>query len=576
MSEAKRRASGTGSVQQLPSGSWRVRIRLSDGTRRSATVAASCREDAQRIVDAMVYELAHVESSVSAGPPTLRALSARFLDEREISKAAQAHERSVWRQHVLDPAIDWADSPITSITRADCVAWLTYLEGKKALKPAAWKKGGRSEQYNRALSRQTRVHCRNALRTFFEWALAKGFVRENPATDLPVRALRDQVETDEKWTYLSAKEIELVASCKAMPDETRDLFLFAIYTGMRQGELWALRWRNVFLDDEQPRVEVRRSHNRATKSRKMRPFPLLACAVEILQRQRARASHEPDDLVWPDHNGHQREEKTDAGWADRAGAKGARVPGWKTLAGITRRVRFHDLRHTCASHLVMGTWGRAWSLKEVSEFIGHADTAMTERYAHLSPEHLHRAAAETRIAAPPVVADAPTTTTPEPVAQQVLPGPEAANRVVAQLVSHDPKRDRDTPPESASPNLSQPLETTAERATGFEPATASLGTLQDFEFFRELAERLSHACPAEQAARDFLRALADDAPDAEQRLASLVGAAILQLVREHGADERLRLLLLVLEGGPFRWRRAIELASLVARPELGRAQERAR
>jgi integrase len=57
-------------------------------------------------------------------------------------------------------------------------------------------------------------------------------------------------------------------------------------------------------------------------------------------------------------------------------------------AGISRRVRWHDLRHSFASSLVAGLWGRPWRLEEVCKVMGHSSITVTERYAHLADDAL--------------------------------------------------------------------------------------------------------------------------------------------------------------------------------------------
>ena len=59
-------------------------------------------------------------------------------------------------------------------------------------------------------------------------------------------------------------------------------------------------------------------------------------------------------------------------------------------------IRWHDLRHTCASWMVSG-WigGRRWGLEEVQALLGHAEHKMTERSAHLAQSALEKAALET-------------------------------------------------------------------------------------------------------------------------------------------------------------------------------------
>lgn len=74
----------------------------------------------------------------------------------------------------------------------------------------------------------------------------------------------------------------------------------------------------------------------------------------------------------------------------------AQWPTWRRRCGLRRELVFHSLRHTCASHLVMGTWGRAWRLEEIAQVLGHKDVQSTQRYAELAPEGMARTVREAR------------------------------------------------------------------------------------------------------------------------------------------------------------------------------------
>lgn len=105
---------------------------------------------------------------------------------------------------------------------------------------------------------------------------------------------------------------------------------------------------------------------------------LVTPAVEALRRQRERSGGRRH--VFPARDGQPR---TRDQMPDLAAALAA--------AGVDRHVRFHDLRHTCASHLLQGTWAPRWlaralRLEEVQVWLGHTSPATTARYSHLCPE----------------------------------------------------------------------------------------------------------------------------------------------------------------------------------------------
>ncbi len=376
-----------GTVTQNESGRWRVRYRTPDGRRRSATFATE--------LDAETFRLG-CERIYGAMPSlTLEGYGEEWLNKRELSREHRniLSERSLWRAHVEGTPL--AVMPMRAATRRDVRAWVEALRRKKALAPI---RGAEARLTDRPLSRSVIRQALVLVRQAFQSALDEELIDENPAREM--RPGKRPASTEDGFTFLTLPEIERVLALP-MPPVTRALITVAIYSGLRQGELAGLRWADVELEGDRPQVTVRYSFNGPTKNGKVRRVPLLTPALDALKAWQPLCPKHIDGVVFPTVTGERRRKGDDAGWSDqhlrRDPTTGvpAKRPGWKTLAGLDRRVRFHDLRHTTASHLVMGSWGRAWTLSEVRDMLGHSAIAVTERYSHLSPGHLHRAAAET-------------------------------------------------------------------------------------------------------------------------------------------------------------------------------------
>jgi integrase len=168
---------------------------------------------------------------------------------------------------------------------------------------------------------------------------------------------------------------ELAALVRAAEDEQDGaLFLTAAMTGLRQGELLALRWRD--LDFAGQRVHVRRSWSRvagrekAPKSGKVRSVPLVAELIGPLDRL-SRREHftADDDLVFCSALG--------AHLNDHLLRR--RYSAALKRAGL-RALRFHDLRHCFGTVAV-----RTFPLSDVQAMLGHAHITTTMRYVHHRP-----------------------------------------------------------------------------------------------------------------------------------------------------------------------------------------------
>ena len=175
---------------------------------------------------------------------------------------------------------------------------------------------------------------------------------------------------------LSAGEIEWRAREDAQDAE---LFRIAAYTGLRFGELLALRWEDVNLDAR--RMVVHRAVSAGvegpTKTWQARFIPIADPAAEALKRLRARGDYTTrDDYVFCSRLGRRLDPS-----AVRRRYKRAR-----DAAGL-RPLRFHALRHAAGSLVA-----RHADARFVQDFLGHSRITTTERYMHAKarPEDLER------------------------------------------------------------------------------------------------------------------------------------------------------------------------------------------
>lgn len=162
----------------------------------------------------------------------------------------------------------------------------------------------------------------------------------------------------------------------AYADHVTPMVLLSLNTGVRRGELFALCW-----DDVNVKTKTLTIRGTTAKSRQTRHIPLNREALDVLQAWRQQS---PDaSLVFPGKTG-RAFDNTRKSWA-----------GVLKTASICN-FRWHDLRHTFGSKLVMA----GVPLNTVRELLGHTTLAMTLRYAHLAPDH--KSAAVERLCAPDV------------------------------------------------------------------------------------------------------------------------------------------------------------------------------
>ena len=168
-------------------------------------------------------------------------------------------------------------------------------------------------------------------------------------------------------------DAELARLLAAVRPSERAVVEFAAASGLRRGEVFALRWRDVDLEARE--IHVRRSKTEAGE----RSVPLFGSLRKLLLEQKARSRHKrPDDFVFATAVGSQEDA---ALWYKRE----FRAP--LDRAGLS--FRFHDLRHYAVSKLI----DQGANILLVSRVAGHSRPSITlDVYGHLMVEGLAEAA----------------------------------------------------------------------------------------------------------------------------------------------------------------------------------------
>lgn len=195
----------------------------------------------------------------------------------------------------------------------------------------------------------------------YRWASRPSRHRTTGIARNPLRAVELPGTPEQpRLRVADADEAEMLLSVLALDDQVP--YALAFYAGMRRAEIARLQWPDVELDGY--RITVARAKSEAGT---MRRPPIAEPLRPILLRA------------------HMRQGRPTSGAVSAVSVMSGKLAGradeaWKT-AGL-ERITLHECRHTYASYLMAA----GYTLKEIMEFMGHADLQMVQRYVKLLPQ----------------------------------------------------------------------------------------------------------------------------------------------------------------------------------------------
>jgi integrase len=368
---AKKRGNGEGSISRRKNGGWiaQYSVYTLEGRKRKTIYGRTRAEVSEKLIKAMadrdggiVYE---------TGKLTVGDYLDRWLRDSvkgTVKETTYANYSYITRVHI-SPAL-----------------------GRVKLKnlTPAHVRGFYGEKARTNLSAATVKKMHVVLRRALSHAVSDGVIPRNAADNVkPPRASAPGEE------IRPLNSVECCAFLEASRGERLEaLYVLAVHCGLREGELLALRWEDVDLEVANPVLLVRHTLTRgedgrgyvigaSTKSGKGRRVRLTRQAVASLKDHRMRQLEErmsltglwqDQDLVFPNNIGFL---------LNPSNLRNRSFKRIKARSGVREDLRFHDLRHTCATLLLR----EGVNAKVVSEMLGHASIVITlNTYTHVLPD----------------------------------------------------------------------------------------------------------------------------------------------------------------------------------------------
>ncbi len=360
-----KRGNGEGSIWRRKSGGWcaQYTVYTSEGRKRRTLYGKTRQEVAAKLSKA----LADREGGLTfdAGAMTVGEYLARWLSHSvrdTVSQKTYERYESIVRVH-LSPAL-----------------------GRIRLKTLTSDhvRGLYREKLDSGLAPRSVLHIHRTLSKALKQGTDDGLIPRNAAASVkppqPYREEMQPLSRDQVRTFLDTVK----------GDRMEALYVLAITAGLRQGELLALKWEDVDFEGTNPTLQVRRSLSETRgrrsfvtpKSGHGRHLRLSRRAVSALRAHRKRQLEERVRKagLWEDHGLiFPSEVGTPMSGRNLYRAFKIRVK----RASLPQTLRFHDLRHTCATLLLR----QGVNPKFVQELLGHADISLTlNTYSHVLPD----------------------------------------------------------------------------------------------------------------------------------------------------------------------------------------------